>query len=211
MRIKLNQFGDGIALRPVVRIAARLPVEPECAVSAWGHCLDIGTAVENLHAAVRVHRHTVGSIRIFRDRLRYIIVKLHTFAGVEIKAEDDLGIGIVGDFLAIFIGVSLLSAVRNAGGKVERVAGNATRANPLDILRQIKILCLVGKLRRGLVLCSVLFCLFCIVRRLRLTFAASGENAEQQNEHKADGKNPFCHKRFSFLFAYSIVFRAATS
>ena len=200
MRIKLNQFGDGIALRAVVRIAARLPVEPECAVSAWGHCLDIGTAVENLHAAVRVHRHTVGSIRIFRDRLRYIIVKLHTFAGVEVKAENDLGIRVIGIFLTVFVGIGFLAAVRNTGSKVERVAGNAARADPLDLLRQIKILCLIRELRRGLVLGIALFCLLRIVCRLRLFFAAPGENAEQQNKRETDGKNAFCHKGCSFLF-----------
>ena len=211
MRVKLDKLGDGIALRAVVRIAARLPVEPERAVRTGGHGLDAGAAVEGLHAAVGIHGHAIRHVRVFHDRLGHIIVELHTFAGVEVKTEDDLGIGIIGDLFAVFIGICLLAAIRDTCGKVERVAGNAARANPLDILRQIKILCLVGKLRRGLVLRSVLFCLFCIVRRLRLTFAAPGENAEQQNEHKADGKNPFCHKRFSFLFAYSIVFRAATS
>ena len=50
------------------------------------------------------------------------------------------------------------------------------------ILRQIKILRLIRELRRGLVLGIALFCLLRIVRRLRLIFAAPGENAEQQNK-----------------------------
>ena len=41
-----------------------------------------------------------------------IVVELHTLAGVEVKAEDDLGIGIVGDLRSVFIGIGLLSAGR---------------------------------------------------------------------------------------------------
>ena len=199
MRVKLDKLGDGIALRAVVRIAARLPVEPERAVRTGGHGLDAGAAVEGLHAAVGIHGHAIRHVRVFHDRLGHIIVELHTFAGVEVKTEDDLGIGIIGDLFAVFIGICLLAAIRDTCGKVERVAGNAARADPLNILRQIKILRLIRELRRGLVLGIALFCLLRIVRRLRLIFAAPGKNAEQQNEHKADAKQTFCHKRDSFL------------
>ena len=88
----------------------------------------------------------------------------------------------MGIFLTVFVGIGFCAAVRDAGGKVERVAGNAARADPLNILRQIKILRLIRELRRGLVLGIALFCLLRIVRRLRLIFAAPGENAEQQNK-----------------------------
>ena len=199
MRVKLDKLGDGIALRTVVRIAARLPVEPERAVRTGRHSLDAGAAVEGLHAAVGIHGHAVRHVRVFFDRLRNIIVELHTFAGVEVKAENDLGIRVIGIFLTVFVGIGFLAAVRNTGGKVERVAGNAARADPLNILRQIVILRLIRELRRGLVLGIALFCLLRIVRRLRLIFAAPGENAEQQNERKADAKQTFCHKRDSFL------------
>ena len=199
MRVKLDELRDGIALRAVVCVAARLPVEPERTVGAGSHGLDAGAAVEGLHAAVGIHGHAIRHVRVFHDRLGHILVKLHALAGVEVKTEDDLGIGIIGDLLAVFIGICLLAAIRDTCGKVERVAGNAARADPLDLLRQIKILRLIRELRRGLVLGIALFCLLRIVRRLRLVFAASGQNTEQQNERKADGKYSFCHKRDSFL------------
>ena len=199
MRVKLDELGDGIALRAVVRVAARLPEEPERAVRTGRHSLDVGAAVEDLHAAVGIHGHAIRHVRVFHDRLGHILVKLHALAGVEVKAEDDLGIGIVGNLLAVFVGVGLLAAVGDAGGKVERIAGDAACADPLNLLRQIKILRLIRELRRGLVLGIALVCLLRIVRRLRLIFAASGKNAEQQNERKADGKYSFCHKRDSFL------------
>ena len=199
VRVKLDKLGDGIALRAVVRVAARLPEEPERAVRTGGHGLDAGAAVEGLHAAVRIHGHAIRHVRVFHDRLGHIIVELHALAGVKVKAENDLGIRVIGIFLTVFVGIGFCAAVRDAGGKVERVAGNAARADPLNILRQIKILRLIRELRRGLVLGIALFCLLRIVRRLRLIFAAPGKNAEQQNERKADAKQTFCHKRDSFL------------
>ena len=200
MRVKLDKLGDGIVLRAVVRVAARLPEEPERAVRTGRHSLDVGAAVEGLHAAVGIHGHAIRHVRVFHDRLGHIIVELHTFAGVEVKAENDLGIRVIGIFLTVFVGIGFCAAVRDAGGKVERVAGNAARADPLNILRQIVILCLIGKLRGGLFLRAALFCLLRIVCRLRLIFAAPGENAEQQNKRETDGKNAFCHKGCSFLF-----------
>ena len=182
MRVKLDKLGDGIALRAVVRVAARLPEEPERAVRTGRHSLDAGAAVEGLHTAVRIHGHAIRHVRVFHDRLGHIIVKLHALAGVKVKAENDLGIRVIGIFLAVFVGIGFCAAVRDAGGKVERVAGNAARADPLNILRQIVILRLIRELRGGLVLRVALFCLLRIVCRLCLIFAAPGENAEQQNK-----------------------------
>ena len=49
----------------------------------------------------------------------------------------------------------------------------------------------------------------CIVC-LRLILAAAGKHAEQQHEYEAEGKNAFCHQRFSFLIVTIIFFFAAT-
>ena len=209
MGVELDELRDGGALRAVVRVAVGLAEEPDRAVRAGGHGLDVGAAVEHLHAAVLAHRHAVRAVRVLHDGLGDIVVELHTLAGVEIKAEDDLGIGIVGDLRTGLIGVGLLAAVGDAGGKVERVAGNAARADPLDILRQVKILRLIGVLRRGFRSGVGLRGRICIVC-LRLTLAAAGKHAEQQHEYEAEGKNAFCHQRFSFLIVTIIFFFAAT-
>ena len=209
MGIELDELRDGGALRAVVRVAVGLAEEPDRAVRAGGHGLDVGAAVEHLHAAVLAHRHAVRAFRVLHDGLGDIVVELHTLAGVEVKAEDDLGIGIVGDLRTGLIGVGLLAAVGNAGGKVERVARDAGRADPLDVLRQVKILRLIGVLRRCFRRGVGLRGRVCIVC-LRLTLAAAGKHAEQQHEHEAEGKNAFCHQRFSFLIVTIIFFFAAT-
>ena len=209
MGVELDELRDGGALRAVVRVAVGLAEEPDRAVRAGGHGLDVGAAVEHLHAAVLAHHHAVRAVRVLHDGLGDVVVELHALAGVEIKAEDDLGIGIVGDLRSVFIGIGLLSAVGDAGGKVERIARNTAGTDPLDILRQIIVLRLIGVLRRcfrrGVGLRGRVF-IVC----LRLRFAAAGKHAEQQHEYEAEGKHAFCHQRFSFLIVTIIFFFAAT-
>ena len=86
-------------------------------------------------------------VQIFHIRLVNVVDELYAFSAVRFKPEKTLGIGVIRNLIAVFVNVGILSA-ENTGSKIKCTARNAAPADPLDRFRQIKILRLIGVLRR---------------------------------------------------------------
>ena len=66
----------------------------------------------------------------------------------DLDADTTLPVlGVIRNLIAVFVNVGILSA-ENTGSKIKCTARNAAPADPLDRFRQIKILRLIGVLRR---------------------------------------------------------------
>ena len=193
MRVELDELRDCLIGTAVAGIAVRLAVQPDRIIRTGRHGRNVRAVVIDDHAAVLPHGDAVRRRRVFNDRFRLVIFQLRAFAGAQIHAENGLRIRIVGNLLPVLIGVGLLAAVRHACGEIEQITGHAARADPLNILRQVKELRLIGILRRSFRRLAALIVLICIIRCLCILLAAARQYAEQQDQHKQSGKNPFFH------------------
>ena len=195
VRVELDEFGDVLVVHAVLRVAVDLAIEPDRAVRAGGNGAHVRIAVKDLPRAVGAHGDAVRPVRILFHGFGFVVFELCAFSARQIHAEQRFAVCIVEDLCTVFIGVGFLFAGWDARGEVQRVRRDTACADPVDILRQVEILRLIGVFRRADGGTAIVFSvLLCIGRAICGGLAASGQKTQQQRRRKRQRRNPFVHK-----------------